>query len=161
MTSFDGTRIALSSWGPADAPRLLLVHGLGLSTESWGTVPQRLSDRYRVTAYDLRGHAQSGDARSGDYTMSAHARDLDAVLTHVTPERGPVVVAVHSLGGGILLTHLDASPTTGSPARCSSGPAARASPLLDCRRAACRRGSSNRCGGPGGTRCAAASASAG
>ena len=109
VTSFDGTRLTLSSWGPPDAPRLLLVHGLGLSTESWGEVPQRLSDRYRVTAYDLRGHAQSGDAHSGDYTMSAHARDLDAVLAHVTPEHGPVVVAVHSLGGGILLNHLDAS----------------------------------------------------
>ncbi|WP_116451853.1 alpha/beta fold hydrolase [Blastococcus litoris] len=110
VTSSDGTRLALGEWGPTDAPRLLLVHGLGLSAESWGTVPQRLSDRYRVTAYDLRGHAQSGDARSGDYTLGAHARDLDAVLTHVAPDGGPVVVVVHSLGGGILLTHVDAAP---------------------------------------------------
>lgn len=110
VTSFDGTRLALSSWGPPDAPPLLLVHGLGMSAESWGTVPERLSDRYRVTAYDLRGHAQSGDARCGDYTMRAHARDLDAVLTHVAPGRGRVLVVAHSLGGGILLTHLDASP---------------------------------------------------
>jgi pimeloyl-ACP methyl ester carboxylesterase len=110
VTSSDGTRLALSTWGSPDAPRLLLVHGLGLSAESWGEVPERLSDRYRVTAYDLRGHAQSGDARSGDYTLDAHARDLDAVLTHVAPDGGPVVVVVHSLGGGILLAHLDAAP---------------------------------------------------
>ncbi|TQN43082.1 non-heme chloroperoxidase [Blastococcus colisei] len=108
VTSFDGTRLALSSWGPPDAPPLLLVHGLGLSTESWGAVPERLADRYRVTAYDLRGHAQSGDARSGGYTMTAHARDLGAVLDEVVPDGARVVVVGHSLGGGILLTHLDA-----------------------------------------------------
>ncbi|WP_176522966.1 alpha/beta fold hydrolase [Blastococcus aggregatus] len=110
VTSFDGTRLALSSWGQPDGPALLLVHGLGLSAESWGTVPERLSDRYRVLAYDLRGHAQSGDARSGGYALDAHARALDAVLSRVAPDDGPVVVAVHSLGGGILLTHLAAGP---------------------------------------------------
>ena len=110
MTSFDGTRLALRSWGQPGAPALLLVHGLGLSTESWGAVPERLSDRYRVVAYDLRGHAQSGDARSGGYGLDAHARDLDAVVSSVAADGGPVVVAVHSLGGGILLAHLDASP---------------------------------------------------
>lgn len=109
VTSFDGTRLALTSWGPPDAPVLVLVHGLGLSTESWGDVPERLADRYRVVAYDLRGHAQSGDARSGGYALESHGRDLECVLSAVAAD-GDVVVAVHSLGGGILLAHLDASP---------------------------------------------------
>lgn len=108
MTSFDGTRLALTSWGPPDAPPLVLVHGLGLSAESWGEVPERLSDRCRVVAFDLRGHAQSGDARTGDYTLGAHARDLAAVLGEVVPPGGRAVLAVHSLGGGILLEHLAA-----------------------------------------------------
>jgi pimeloyl-ACP methyl ester carboxylesterase len=108
VTPFDGTRLALRSWGRPDAPLLLLVHGLGMSGESWGEIPERLSDRYRVLAYDLRGHAQSGDARSGAYTMTAHGRDLAAVLDEVVPAGGRAVVVAHSLGGGILLTHLAA-----------------------------------------------------
>ncbi len=88
VTSFDGTRLALETAGPEGAPTVVLVHGLGLSTESWGDVPVRLAGAHRVVAYDLRGHAQSGDARSGDYTLEAHARDLDAVLTACVPDGG-------------------------------------------------------------------------
>jgi len=103
VRSFDGTRLALSTWGPEDAPVVVLVHGLGLSTESWGEVPELLAERHRVLAYDLRGHAQSGDARSGGYALEAHARDLAAVLTACLPEGHRAVVAGHSLGGGIIL----------------------------------------------------------
>ncbi|MGY1847425.1 MULTISPECIES: alpha/beta fold hydrolase [unclassified Blastococcus] len=109
VTSFDGTRLALHSWGAEDAPLLVLVHGLGMSTDSWGEVPERLAARYRVVGYDLRGHAQSGDARSGSYGLAAHAQDLSAVLGAVVPEGGAAVVVAHSLGGGILLSHVDRS----------------------------------------------------
>ncbi len=103
VTSFDGTRLALETAGPEGAPTVVLVHGLGLSTESWGDVPVRLAGAHRVVAYDLRGHAQSGDARSGDYSLEAHARDLDAVLTACVPDGGRAVAVGHSLGGGIVL----------------------------------------------------------
>ena len=82
---------------------MVLVHGLGLSTESWGEVPRRLADAHRIVAYDLRGHAQSGDARSGDYSLEAHARDLTAVLAGCVGEQEQAVVIGHSLGGGIVL----------------------------------------------------------
>ena len=109
VTSFDGTRLALYCWGPEDAPIVVLVHGLGLSTDSWGEVPQRLAENHRVIGYDLRGHAQSGDAKTQDYTLPAHARDLSAVLDAVVPDGGSAVVVAHSLGGGILLEHVHQS----------------------------------------------------
>jgi pimeloyl-ACP methyl ester carboxylesterase len=65
---------------------VVLVHGLGLPMESWGAVPELLSSEHRVIAYDLRGHAQSGDAKSGDYSMAVHARDLESVLSAVRGE---------------------------------------------------------------------------
>lgn len=104
VTSFDGTRLALSIWGREGAPTVVLVHGLGLSTDAWGEVPMLLADDHRVVAYDLRGHAQSGDAKGGDYTMEAQAKDLDAVLGEVVPEASAVVVG-NSLGGGIIVAH--------------------------------------------------------
>jgi pimeloyl-ACP methyl ester carboxylesterase len=106
VTSFDRTRIALREQGPRDAPLVVLVHGLGLSMESWGEVPALLAPEHRVVGYDLRGHGQSGDAQTGDYTMQAHARDLGAVLDHLTGggDRRAVVVG-NSLGGGVLLAY--------------------------------------------------------
>jgi pimeloyl-ACP methyl ester carboxylesterase len=112
VTSFDRTRIALREQGPRDAPLVVLVHGLGLSMESWGEVPALLAPEHRVVGYDLRGHGQSGDAQTGDYTMQAHARDLGAVLDHLTGGGDrPAVVVGNSLGGGVLLAYAGAFGT--------------------------------------------------
>lgn len=103
VISFDGTRLALTTWGPTHAPIVVLVHGLGLSTDSWGQVPDLLAEGHRVIAYDLRGHGQSGDARSGDYSMESQAKDLDAVLEEVVPDGSAAVVVGNSLGGGVIV----------------------------------------------------------
>lgn len=103
LISFDGTRLSLSTLGQASAPVVVLVHGLGLSTESWGPVPELLASTCLVVAYDLRGHARSGDASNGDYSLTAHARDLDAVLATAAPDGLRVVVVGNSLGGGIIV----------------------------------------------------------
>lgn len=103
VTAFDGTRLASRTWGQEGAPVVVLVHGLGLSTDSWGEVPHLLAGDHRVVAYDLRGHARSGDARSGDYSMEAHAKDLDAVLGDVVLDGSAAVVVGNSLGGGIIV----------------------------------------------------------
>lgn len=105
MTSFDGTRLALRAWGDSDLPVVVLVHGLGLSTGSWGRVPELLAGGHRVFAYDLRGHSDSEDATGGDYSLAAHARDLAAVLHHVVGQGGRAVLVGNSLGGGIILAH--------------------------------------------------------
>ncbi|MFI7585371.1 alpha/beta fold hydrolase [Kocuria sp. M1N1S27] len=103
VISYDGTRLALTTWGPRDAPIVVLVHGLGLSTDSWGQVPDLLAADHRVVAYDLRGHGQSGDARNGDYSMETQAKDLEAVLNEVVPEGSAAVVVGNSLGGGVIV----------------------------------------------------------
>ena len=110
-TSFDDLRLDVRTWGPPGGYPVVLVHGLGLSVESWGSVPERLADRYRVVAYDLRGHGRSDRSALDDYRLEAHRRDLDAVLASTLPDGGTAVVVGHSLGGGILL----AQAATGDP----------------------------------------------
>lgn len=107
VTTPDGTRLALTTWGPDDAPVVVLVHGLGLSTTSFGTVPDLLAEEHRVVGYDLRGHGRSGRAPDRDYSLAAHARDLDHVLGTVLPPGGRAVLVAHSLGGGIVLEHTE------------------------------------------------------
>ena len=45
--------------GPADAPVLVLIHGLGLSRATWADVAPVLARDYRVLTYDLCGHGES------------------------------------------------------------------------------------------------------
>lgn len=110
LTSFDGTRLAVSTWGDRDAPVVVLVHGLGLSRSSWGRVPQLLADGHRVVGYDLRGHGRSGEATGGDYRLATHAADLGVVLESALPGSQRAVVVGHSFGGGVVLTHAHATP---------------------------------------------------
>ncbi|MDD9206316.1 alpha/beta fold hydrolase, partial [Georgenia sp. 10Sc9-8] len=108
-TSRDGTRLVVRSAGPPDGPVVVLVHGLGLSVESWDGVAAALARTLRVITYDLRGHGESGRAVGGDYSLEAHADDLAAVLRDAVPAGAAPVVAGHSLGGAIIIAHARAA----------------------------------------------------
>ena len=56
-TAADGTRYQLR--GPADAPVVALIHGLGLNRQIWVDFEATLESRYRVLSYDLYGHGES------------------------------------------------------------------------------------------------------
>ncbi|MCZ2836166.1 alpha/beta fold hydrolase [Modestobacter sp. VKM Ac-2985] len=105
VVSSDATVLTYSAQGPAAGPVVVLVNGLGMTTGSWGRVPDLLADRHRVVQYDLRGHGRSGNAPADDYSLEAHAQDLAAVLAEVVPEGERAVVVGSSLGGGITVVH--------------------------------------------------------
>ncbi|MCZ2818837.1 alpha/beta hydrolase [Modestobacter sp. VKM Ac-2977] len=105
VVSSDATVLTLRTRGPADGPIVVLVNGLGMTTDSWGRVPELLADRHRVVQYDLRGHGRSGNAPADDYSLEAHAQDLAAVLAEVVPDGQQAVVVGSSLGGGIIVVH--------------------------------------------------------
>ncbi len=56
-TSRNGSAYELT--GPADAPVVVLVHGLGLNRQVWRDYVSRMRHRYRVLDYDLYGHGES------------------------------------------------------------------------------------------------------
>nr|WP_221381978.1 alpha/beta hydrolase [Actinoplanes polyasparticus] len=99
----DGTMLFVSAKGPANAPVVVLVHGLGLSTRSWKPVIDRLAAAHRVVAYDLRGHGRSAPSPTNDYEVPAQAADLDAVLAATVRHDEQAVLVGHSLGGQIIL----------------------------------------------------------
>lgn len=91
----DGTRLHARAFGPADAPKLVLVHGWMCAIEFWRYQIDELAGEFRVIAYDQRGHGRS--AAAGDYSFDEFADDFGAVLDAVAPgER--VLAAGHSLG---------------------------------------------------------------
>jgi pimeloyl-ACP methyl ester carboxylesterase len=85
-----------------EGPDVLLVHGVTGDLSIWFLCQamQALSTRYRVTAFDLRGHGYS-DAPPDGYTSGDHAADLFALMDELAIERGTVVG--HSFGGVIAM----------------------------------------------------------
>jgi pimeloyl-ACP methyl ester carboxylesterase len=82
-------------------PDVVMIHGLAANMAFWYLqVVPLLSDHFRVTVYDLRGHGLS-DTPPAHYTSADMARDLRALLDALRIERAHVVG--HSFGGGVAL----------------------------------------------------------
>lgn len=74
-----GMDVACRVEGPENAPALVLVHGILADHRVWDAVAQRLSPRFRIVRYDVRGHGGSS-APPGPYTMEQLADDVPAIL---------------------------------------------------------------------------------
>lgn len=96
LTSTHGSRYSLS--GPAGAPVLALIHGLGLNRRIWDKFVSRLAPRYRVLTYDLYGHGESAVAPVKP-SVSLYSRQLIGLLDELGIERCSLVG--FSLGGMI------------------------------------------------------------
>lgn len=96
-----GHRIHYEVLGRPDAPPLLLVMGLALSSRGWATLPERLASRFRVIVFDNRGTGRSVPAR-GLFRVEDLADDAAAVLDAVLddPKARAHVFGV-SMGGVI------------------------------------------------------------
>jgi pimeloyl-ACP methyl ester carboxylesterase len=93
----DGVRLAVRIVaGPRpEAPGLVLHHGLASSSHIWDLMLPILARRFRVVAYDARGHRGSSRPRSG-YGFDHVVADAIAVI-RATRSRRPVFVG-HSWG---------------------------------------------------------------
>jgi lipase len=88
-------RLHAQEWGDPDAPPVVCVHGVqGYGGRFRRLAEERLADRYRVLAVDLRGHGRSG--REEPWTLEAHLDDL----VETFPE--PAVWIGHSFGGRLV-----------------------------------------------------------
>jgi pimeloyl-ACP methyl ester carboxylesterase len=79
-------------------PVLLLLHGIGDSSEAWLPLLPALAERYTVIAPDLLGHGQSDKPRA-DYSAAAYANGMRDLLDVLGVEQATIVG--HSLGGGV------------------------------------------------------------
>lgn len=99
VRSLDGTRLNVETYGPDDAPTVLLSHGWTCSIAFWfKQVEALVADGVRVIVHDLRGHGASGPAGPAGYTPEALADDLSEVLYAALPPGRQAVLAGHSMG---------------------------------------------------------------
>lgn len=81
-------------------PDLLLVHGTGHNLEVWRPLVEHLRGRFRMVAFDLRGHGQT-PAQSQD--AEQYWRDIAALIPALGLSR-PLLVG-HSTGGYAVAAH--------------------------------------------------------
>jgi 3-oxoadipate enol-lactonase len=101
--------VGLSVEVVGDGHPVVLIHGLACGKRMWFHQVRALKGRFRVIAYDQRGHGSSGapsDPRL--YSPALLTRDLVGVLDGLKIERAAIVG--FSLGGGPALALAAAAP---------------------------------------------------
>jgi 3-oxoadipate enol-lactonase len=97
-TRANGIQINYEVHGKEGAPWLVLGHSLACSVRMWNPQVAALKDRYRILAYDSRGHGAS-EAPPGPYTLELLADDLFFLLKELK------ITAAHYCGlsmGGMI-----------------------------------------------------------
>ena len=82
----------------ADAPVVVLIHGLGLCRHMWRDHIADFATYYQVLSYDLLGHGDSA-APTAPTDLSLYARQLCGLLDHLQIDKAAVVG--FSIGGMI------------------------------------------------------------
>ncbi|HZS87896.1 MAG TPA: acetoin dehydrogenase dihydrolipoyllysine-residue acetyltransferase subunit [Chloroflexota bacterium] len=103
VTLRDGRRLFYVLAGPATAPPLVFIHGLGGSQLTWQNILGDLATEYRLCALDLPGHGQS-DKSPPDGTRYTLA-DMAGAVAEVMDALGiaPATLVGHSLGGAVAM----------------------------------------------------------
>jgi pimeloyl-ACP methyl ester carboxylesterase len=92
-----GVRIHVATAGPADAPRVLALHGWPQHWWMWRRVIERLDGAVRIVCPDLRGLGWSGWPADGDFRKARIADDAIATLDALGWDRALLVG--HDWGG--------------------------------------------------------------
>jgi len=110
----DGPAHVMDMGGPADAPVVLALHGLGGSHLNWSAVGPGLRAHARVMALDLVGHGLTPTAvRTAD--LEGHRRLVGGVLAVLAGERpgaGPAFLMGNSMGGLVAAMQAAEEPDT-------------------------------------------------
>jgi pimeloyl-ACP methyl ester carboxylesterase len=81
-------------------PALLLIHGIGDSSDTWSELIPILAQTHTVVAPDLLGHGRSDKPRA-DYSVAGYANGMRDLLSILGIDRATVIG--HSLGGGVAM----------------------------------------------------------
>lgn len=93
--------------GPENAQVIIFIHGFPFNKEMWNMQTDALNDKFRVIAYDVRGH---GNSYSGtdDFSIELFVKDLLALMDILEIEK--TTLCGLSMGGYIALKAIEKHP---------------------------------------------------
>lgn len=95
----NGVRLYYQEWGSGE-PILLLHSALGTHTQSWGSIPAKLTRFGRVVALDMRGHGRS-ETPSDDLRLDDLVADIRAFADALGLDR--LCLSGYSMGGMVAM----------------------------------------------------------
>lgn len=107
IAAADGVPLVVAETGNPNGPAILFIHGFSQSILSWKMQlgDPGLQSKYRMVAFDLRGHGASGKPWTAD---SYESRDWGGDVATVIASKGlvkPVLVG-WSFGGSVMTAYL-------------------------------------------------------
>jgi 3-oxoadipate enol-lactonase len=93
--------------GIYDAPVVILIHGFPFNRTMWVNQVELLKEKYRVIAYDVRGHGNS-DAGTDEFSIGLFAQDLISLMDSLKIETA--IICGLSMGGYIALNIIENYP---------------------------------------------------
>jgi 3-oxoadipate enol-lactonase len=92
--------ISYTEAGPFSAPAIVFIHGFPFNKSMWSRQMETFSEKYRVIAYDVRGHGDSGSGEK-DFSIELFVSDLIKLLKGLKIEK--TILCGLSMGGYIAL----------------------------------------------------------
>jgi len=92
FADIDGNTLHYSSAG--EGPPVVMLHGLGGTSNVWHGVVAGLQQHHHCVAVDLRGHGRSQGR--GKFSIEGWAKDVQRLIAHL--ELPPVTLVGHSMG---------------------------------------------------------------
>lgn len=99
----EGVELYTETFGREDSPGIVFCHGFGGSARNFRLQARLLEPHFRVTLFDLRGHARSpAPEGAAAYRIEALLSDLDEL---VRAQHTPLILAGLSLGAKLSLDY--------------------------------------------------------
>jgi pimeloyl-ACP methyl ester carboxylesterase len=112
----DGIQVHGQKYDHSSNKTILLLHGTLASSYTYNKMSGLLREalQAKVVAIDLRGHGQSGGVSGDISTLNQYAEDLEDLITAIKTKKPDqtIILAGHSMGGGIVLRHAETFPKT-------------------------------------------------
>jgi len=80
FVTVNGLRLHYVEWGDRAKPPLVFIHGLDRVARTVEHLVPYFIDRYRIVAYDMRGHGDSGWDPQGRYLVEDHVGDVEGLV---------------------------------------------------------------------------------
>lgn len=103
-----GFHIVYLEGGPANAPPLLLLHGVGADKDNWTRVGAKFTSHYRVYAVDLPGFGESSKPATAGYRIEDQVAYVAAIAQALKLEHFDL--GGNSMGGWISAAYAVAHP---------------------------------------------------
>lgn len=107
----DGIKINAQKFEHDSNTTVLLLHGTLSSSYTYNKMSGLLREatQAKVIAVDLRGHGQSEGIPGDVTTLNQYAEDLEDLISSLKKENSNevIILAGHSMGGGIVLRHAE------------------------------------------------------